>query len=258
MALLLSLCAWAPPASADELGGLEAPEVVLAPLRAAQRDGLPVGRLLAKAREGIAKRVPAPAIAGVLERMRVSMVQGRALLGSASLRGHIASVEAAGRAVQAGAPAAVVRQTVEATRRSPKTRPPAVVAQSLSVLADLQELGVSGPAAGELVAALLEREGARISAERVARAFRRLQRGRQADPNGVALDLASAVERHGGLEAAADALGAGVTAGPPGLLKKESSPGGGAPGEPKGLKGKARGHDKVDNPNKPVKPDNSK
>jgi hypothetical protein len=120
-------------------------------LEAARADGLPDEWLLDRMAEGLAKRVPPPAIAravdALLTRMRTAERLVELVPSARGQRIHI--LRAAVDALAAGAPEAALGRLVREVVRLEPSHAPAHVREALVTVAELSERDFGGPAAAD-------------------------------------------------------------------------------------------------------------
>lgn len=124
-----------------------------AALELARQDGVPGEPLVFKALEGVAKRVPEDRILAVVERLRVNLVQAKAMLEQVGVRAPAGSaISGVASAIERGAPPDAVRATVRAGAGDNPT-------VALHTVADLMGRGLASDDAIAMVVAVLERGG---------------------------------------------------------------------------------------------------
>ena len=122
---------------------------VAPPLQRARDGGLPVRLLIAKAREGLAKKVPPPVLGAVLERFGHHLEAARALVPS-SARARPETIEASAQALYAGVALEDVRTTVAWANGRKTTDAP----RAIAALSDLHQVGVPPGQAMKVIEAL--------------------------------------------------------------------------------------------------------
>ena len=171
------------PASADAIDDYLASLVsrpavqaaVAPPLRVARDAGLPLTYLLAKAKEGVAKRIPPPRLGGVLHALVRHLQASRGLL-PAPLAAEAGLVEAGARAMMAGSSRdEVARVIAMADRRTEHAAPD--IERLLALLSDLRGLGLESPDTVRLLAALKAHDPSALArGDDVVRTLRHLSR----------------------------------------------------------------------------------
>lgn len=117
-------------------------------LDAARGAGLPTRYLVAKAKEGLAKRVPPAVIARVLRQLAGQLAGAKRLLPAGS---GDPLIETTGRALHAGVRGSEVKSAVAWLATDKR---PGVTRRALGVLTDLRELGLSSGAAFAMLTGL--------------------------------------------------------------------------------------------------------
>ncbi len=162
---------------------MEMPAEVTAVIQQAEADGVPTEALQDKAREGLAKGVPGPRVAAVLDGLRGDLLDAQTLLGS-DVHGEILAAAAA--SARAGASDAGLRQLGQLEEGT----------RALESLADLLRLGFSEDQATRLIEAAVRSEDAKNALTGLATAASLLLDA--GSPPGSVIDQLSADVAQGG------------------------------------------------------------
>ncbi len=242
--IAIAACLLAPDAHADKVSDylrtLEDNPKMLSAVGPALREladaGLPTAYAVAKAKEGVAKRVPPMLLKRVMGQLAANVKAAPSVLPK-GIPHKAALVEIIGQALQSGIARRELSGLLGALNGEHKMRSAEQLRRSVSLLIDVHELGVGSKEAGRLLIAIVQHDKAALIGDgRVLWTLRRLRQGSQSFSAPIASMIGALAE--GGT---VDTVGADVPGNPqkahPLPPSHSSSPHKGS-WVPKGLQGK--------------------